>query len=104
MLKEEKCVEYYFDSHKYNKMQIIEFIEKEKVGFENKRFEINIKLNEYGIYIVKLNFLNNKLIMFKKKSINNKEKIRKKYKGYETYSGENKVYGKYKNTKTFQPI
>lgn len=104
MIKDEKCVEYYFDSHKYNKMQIIEYIEREKVAFENKKFEMNIKLNEHGIYVVKLNFLNNKLVLFKKKISNNKEKVRKTYKGYETYNGENKVYGKYKSTGVFQPI
>lgn len=104
MIKDKKCVEYYFDSHQYNKMQIIEYIEAEKVAFENKKFEMNIRLNEHGIYVVTLNFVNNGLTAFKKKVENNKEKIRKTYRGYETYNGDNKIYGQYKSTRTFQPI
>lgn len=109
MLKEEKCVEYFFDSRKYTKEQILESIEKEELGFEKKKSEISIILNQYGIYEVKVKFLNNKLLEFKKKITNNienkqKVKTRKTYKGYETYNGDNKVYGQYKNTKTYQPI
>lgn len=103
MIKEEKCVEYYFDSRKYNEFEIIENMKKEEIGFEKKKSEINITLNEYGIYVVKLKFLNNKLSIIKNKT-KNKEKIRKTYKGYETYNQNNKIYGQYKTTKTYQPI
>lgn len=90
MIKEEKCVEYYFDSRKYNESEIIENMKQEEIGFEKKKSEINITLNEYGIYVVKLKFLSTKK--------------RKKYKGYEAYNGKNKIYGQYKETKTYQPI
>lgn len=103
MIKEEKCVEYYFDSQKYNESEIIENMQKEEIGFEKKRSEINITLNEYGIYVVKLKFRNNKLSIIKNNS-KNKEKDRKRYKGYETYNGNNKIYGNYKTTRTYQPI
>lgn len=107
MIKEEKCVEYYFDSRKYNEFEIIESMKQEEIGFEKKKSEINISLNEYGIYVVKLKFLNNKLSLIKN-NIKNKtkhiKKTRKTYKGYNTYNGNNKMYGQYKTTKTYQPI
>lgn len=103
MIKEEKCVEYYFDSRKYNEFEIIENMKQEEIGFEKRKSEINITLNEYGIYVVKLKFLNNKLSVIKNKA-KNKEKTKKTYKGYETYNGNNKIYGQYKTTKTYQPI
>lgn len=74
MLKKEKCVEYFFDSRKYNEEQILKKIEQEEKGFEKNKSEINIQLNQYGIYEVKLRFF------------------------------ENKIYGQYKGTKTYQPI
>lgn len=106
MLKKEKCVEYFFDSRKYNEEQILQSIEQEEKGFEKNKSEINIQLNEYGIYEVKLRFLDNKLAIFKlkSKSEDKPKKARKTYRGYETYSSENKVYGQYKGTKTYQPI
>lgn len=83
MLKKEKCVEYFFDSRNYDEEQILQSIEKEEKGFEKNKSEINIKLNDYGIYEVKLRFID---------------------KRYEAYSLENKIYGQYKRTKTYQPI
>lgn len=61
MIKEEKCIEYYFDSKKYNQIQIIENMEKEKLEFPKERVELEIFLNQYGIYVVKLVFPNNKI-------------------------------------------
>lgn len=100
MTKKEKCVEYYFDSKEYNEIQVIENMKKEEIGFEKKKSEINIVLNEYGIYVVKLKFTNKNKVRKKEKKI----KVRKRYNGYETYSGNNKIYGQYKATKTYQPI
>ncbi len=110
MLKREKCVEYYFDSKEYNEKEIIENMEKEEIGFEKKKSEINIILNEYGIYVVKLKFINkkiknnNKIIQKEQNKENKKIKTRKRYKGYETYNSNGKIYGQYKTTKTYQPI
>lgn len=107
MINNEKCMQYYFDSNKYTESEIMEVIKQEEIGFEKKISKIDIKLNEYGIFVVKLKFINNKLI-FKKVKLNfensKKEKITNKYKGYENYIGSNKIYGQYKSTKTYQPI
>ena len=109
----EKCVEYYFDSKEYNKLQVIENMKREEIGFEKKKAKISIKLNEYGIYVAQLRFLNNQLSIInnemiskivEKRKIRNKSKIRKTYKGYETYNGNNKIYGQYKATRTYEPI
>ena len=106
MLKKDKCVEYFFDSKKYDEKQILESIKKEEKGFEKRKSEISIQLNEYGIYEVKLRFLDNELDFLKLKiKQKNKEKTtRKTYKGYETYNSDNKIYGQYKVTRTYQPI
>ena len=61
MIKREKCIEYYFDSKKYNQIQIIENMEKEKLEFPKEQVDLEIFLNEYGIYEVKLVFSNNKI-------------------------------------------
>ena len=113
MIKDEKYVEYYFDSKKHNESEIIENMKMEEVGFEKNKSAIDITLNEYGIYVVKLKFLNNKLSIINNKFIKkivsqsklkNIKRPRKTYKGYETYNGKNKIYGQYKKTKTFEPI
>lgn len=111
MIKKEKCVEYYFDSREYNKTQVIKNIEREQLEFEKKKSEINISLNEYGIYVVRLKFLNNELSVVRNKLMKKLEnenrhilKVKKTYKGYGTYDGDDKVYGQYKTTKTYQPI
>lgn len=112
MINNEKCMQYYFDSNKYTESEIMEVIKQEEIGFEKKISKIDIKLNEYGIFVVKLKFINNKLI-FKKikfdyekneKKQNKKIKTKNKYNGYENYIGNDKIYGQYKPTKTYQPI
>ena len=113
MKQKEKCVEYYFDSNQYNKDKVIENMEKKQLEFEKRKSEIDIKLNEYGIYVAKLIFQNKELTVINNKIISkfiNKSKIVKKseskntYKGYEMYNENNKIYGQYKKTKTYQPI
>lgn len=104
MIKQTKCVEYYFDSKKYKEAEILENIQQKEKGFEKKMSEINIVLNEYGIYVVKLKFSDNKFSLIKTKMTKNTNKNKKTYKGYETYNGNNQIYGRYKSTKTYQPI
>jgi len=110
MINKEKCVEYYFDSEKYDESQVIENMKKEQLGFEKKKSEITVTLNEYGTYVAQLRFLNNELSIIRKKmamkvinkrQIKSKPKIRKTYKGYETYNGNNRIYGEYKATRTY---
>lgn len=113
MIKKEKSVEYYFDSKKYNKTQVMQNMQKEQMEFPKKQGNISITLNEYGIYIARLDFLNNKISVINNKYIQkimgkiyktHKERMKNTYKGYETYNGENKIYGKYKETKLYEPF
>lgn len=67
MINKEKCVEYYFDSEKYDESQVIENMKKEQLGFEKKKSEITVTLNEYGTYVAQLRFLNNELSIIRKK-------------------------------------
>lgn len=140
MIIKEKSVEYYFDSKKYDKEQIIENMKKEQLGFEKKNAKIDIILNEYGIYVTTLKFENYKKSMININIENAKEKVlilkRKldvikdkisikkdklyeiKYikneikdfqkeierSNYDICNNKDKTYGKYKETKTYQPI
>lgn len=107
MIKQEKFVEYYFDSREFNKFQVIENMKKEQLGFEKKESEIIITLNKYGIYIARLRFLNDKLSYINNKVIIKRERKRElKHNSQEKkeYDANNRIYGKYKETKTYQPI
>lgn len=88
-MNEKKCIEYYFDSKQYNKKEILENIEIEKKEFPKQQFNVNIALNKYGIYVVRLECKNNKIAVLKNKK-NRKNKVTS--------------YGKYRETKTFSPI
>ena len=89
-MNEKKCIEYYFDSKKYNKKEILENIEKEKKEFPKHQFDVNITLNKYGIYIVRLECKNNKIALVKHNKKAKQNKVN--------------VYGKYKETRTYAPI
>ena len=113
MKQEGKCVEYYFDSNQYNKDKVIENMEKKQLEFEKRKSKIDIKLNEHGIYVAKLIFLNKELSIFNKKVIFEfinknkmikKQKSRNEHKRYKMRNENNKIYGQYKTTKTYQPI
>lgn len=112
-MKKEKCVEYFFDSKEYNKTQVIENMKKEQGEFEKRKAKVEIYLNEYGIYVAQLKFLNNQLSIVNNKMITKiidkkkkrqKLKIRKTFKGYETYQDNGRTYGNYKKTKKYEPI
>lgn len=75
MMIKDKSVEYYFDSKKYKKEQVIENMKKEQLGFEKKKAEIDIKLNQYGIYVATLKFENNKISIINTKIENAKNKL-----------------------------
>lgn len=107
MKKEEKCIEYYFDSQKYNQIQIIDNMEKEKLEFPNEQMELKMFLNKYGIYEVKLVFSNNKISILKEKiqdkmqyKIGNVQNIIKKYIrrdiNQKIYSYASKIFNKFK--------
>lgn len=109
MNNEGKCLEYYFDSKTFTKEQLIKNIEEAKLEFPNKKIEPNLFLNQWGVYILKINFTDKiKYISdFKEKKKNRKvlllteknQKISKK-----RTSLLNRKYGEYKKTGEYKPI
>lgn len=124
MLKQ-KIVENYFDARTYSNQEIIQNIEETKKEFAKKIVDVDINLNEFGVYVVtyyfkvnnnvfqkifikikqkrnrnKIKLLQEKSIGFNKKTKEEKreEKFKKRM---DKYSGN--VYGKYKQTKTYRP-
>ena len=71
MNKKLKCMEYYFDSKKYNEIDVIEKIGLKKMEFPKKKINASIELNEYGTYVVKLEFLNNQIALLSKANLKN---------------------------------
>ena len=109
MNKEGKCLEYYFDSKTFTKDQLIKNIEEAKLEFPNKKVETNLFLNEWGVYILKINFKdkieyvsdlkekrkNRKVLLLTEKNRKISEKRTSIF---------NRKYGKYKKTGEYRPI
>ena len=56
-----KCIQYFFDANKYNPNQVVEQVELErKQEFPKQEAKIEIKLNEFGVYVATLIFENSK--------------------------------------------
>ena len=104
MIKRKKCIEYYFDSKKYNQIEVLQIMEQEKLEFPNEKVEVNIFLNDHVIYIAELIFPKNEISVIPDKMLKKIRKNKNTYKGYQTYNGDSKVYGKYKVTKNYSPI
>ena len=100
-----KCIQYFFDANKYNPNQVVEQVELErKQEFPKQEAKIEIKLNEFGVYVATLIFENSKRKFIK--NLENKFKNNnKKVDRYEKFIQENsnRVYGKYKQTKEYKP-
>ena len=121
----QKIIENYFDATSYSNQEIMKKIEETKKEFSKKITNIDINLNEFGVYVVtyyfevkenlfqkifikikhrknknKIKLLQEKTVDFNKKSREErkKEKIKKRL---EKYSGNK--YGVYKETKTYKP-
>ena len=124
MLKQ-KIVESYFDSKIYSNQEILRSIEETKKEYSKKIVDIDIRLNEFGVYVVTYYFKNkdnifqkifikikqkakkNKTVLLQEKSLTygkltkkkkKKEKIKRRM---EKYSGN--IYGVYKETRTYRP-
>ena len=124
MLKQ-KIVEDYFDSKSYSNQEILQKIEETKKEYAKKIVDVDINLNEFGVYVVTYYFkasdnifqkifikikhrkkkretklLQEKSFSFDRKSREERkqEKIRKRM---EKYSGN--IYGVYKQTRTYKP-
>lgn len=93
----EKYITYYFDSNTYNKIQIIENLNKEcETQYFGKKAQIDIQLNEFGTYIATLVFTPKE---------NRITKISKQRKSAKSYLAQpERKYGAYKQTGTFRPI
>ena len=72
MLKRHLMMEYYFDSNKYNEVDVLENMEKKKLEFPRKKMDMTISLNKYGTYVVKLQFMYNEIALIKHKKVNKK--------------------------------
>ncbi len=103
-----KNLEYYLDSRIYSNEEILKSIEETKKEFSNKKVKVDVKLNDFGVYVITFQF-ENKNNFFRKITI----KFWKKFKNtlwlendnksrLEKYYGE-KRYGQYKSTGTYRP-
>ena len=52
-----KTVELYLESQKYTNKEVIENIEKAVNEFPEKDVKVNIQINEWGVYEIKLEYL-----------------------------------------------
>ncbi len=122
---EQRIVENYFDASSYSNQEILQAIEETKKEYAKKIIDIDINLNEFGVYVVTYYFkvsnnifhkifikikhrkkkketklLQEKSFSFDRKSREERKqvKIRKRM---EKYSGNK--YGEYKETKTYKP-
>ena len=109
MNHEGKCIEYYFDSKTFTKDQLIKSIEEAKLEFPNKKVETDLFLNQWGVYILKINFKDKieYISNLKEKRKNRKvllltEKNRKV--SEKRTSIFNRKYGQYKKTEEYRPI
>ena len=75
-MKKEKILENYFASNLYSNQEILQSIENTKKEFANKIVNIDINLNEFGVYVVTYYF-ETKENMFQKIMIKLKERSRK---------------------------
>lgn len=103
-----KYLKYCLDSRIYSNEEVQKSIDKTKKEFPNKKIEVSIELNEFGVYIITFEF-QNKNTFFNRIKIKFWRKFKKTLlldngnkNRLEQYSGENR-YGQYKNTKTYRP-
>ena len=97
-----KHLQYYFDSKKYTDLEINQSIEETKNEFSKQIENVEVYLNEFGVYVATL-YIHNKKKYFPK-VINKINKNRTKKTRLEKYYGDNR-YGKYKQSnKTYLPF
>ena len=89
-----KRLVYYLDSKKYYYVKVQESIDVTKKEYGKKDIEVNVEINEYGMYVITFNIKNkntffNKIRLFFRKK--NKPLLQESNK-----KDEEKVYGKYK--------
>lgn len=101
MLKQ-KILEDYFDASMYSNKEILQRIEETKKEFSKKIVNVDINLNEFGVYVVTYYFKNEnnifQKIMVKLKSKNKKNKSNKKI----LLNEKNKPLNEYKEIKVLK--
>lgn len=100
MDKREKCLEYYLDSRIYDREAVEKSIEQAKQEFPEKEVDINIYLNEWGVYVITLYFRNKNNIL---NIVNHKIKPKNVEYAYQL-DGKTRKYGQYKKTGTYRPF
>ena len=109
MNNEGKCIEYYFDSKTFTKEQLLKNIEAAELEFPNKKIEPKLYLNQWGVYILKINFKDKieYISNFKEKRKNKKILLlteRNKKVSEKRTAWINRRYGQYKNTGEYRPL
>lgn len=72
-MKKGKCLEYYMDAKQYNPEDVQKSIDETKKEFSNKKVEVDVSMNQFGVYIItfyfqnKNHFFNKIKIMFRRK-------------------------------------
>ena len=81
MLENKKTVELYLDPQTYSEQEMIESIENAAKEFAKKDVRVNININKWGVYVVKLDYIDRDTYFNKlkyKRQLNRKERILKK--------------------------
>ena len=101
-----KHLQYYFDSKKYTDFEINQSIEETKNEFSKQIENVDVYLNEFGVYVVTFYIHNKKKYLPRVMKKTKREKVPKnkiRQTRLEKYYGENR-YGKYKQSdKTYLP-
>lgn len=90
MVKNEKFIEMYFDSKKYNNQDVLNNIKKVKKEYANKDISVKIDFNDWGVYVITLSF---------KDKDNYLKKLKSKFKNKKYKMN----YGVYKKTGMYKP-
>lgn len=111
-MNREKSLKYYFDSKVYSNEEIQKNIEETKKEFPKKKVNVDIKLNQFGVYVITFYFENqntlwNRIKIYLKKKnkkpllLQEENSVSKTKNRLEKYYG--REYGKYKETKPYKP-
>ena len=71
-MNKEKVLINYFDSKQYNNQEILESVEQTKKEFEKKIINVEIKLNEYGVYVITYYFRTKENFLQKRRKSKNR--------------------------------
>ncbi len=81
MLENKKTVELYLNPQIYSEQQMIESIENAAKEFSKKDVRVNVSINEWGVYVVRLEYMDRDTYLNKlkyRRFLNRKERILKR--------------------------